>query len=192
MKKQRAFFLLAICAPLCFLAAAADTAPVPGEELKAIVQAGDLARLQALAEKDPALLQFRDDRGRTLLHGAAASGQIEMARWLIAKGAEVDARTVEMFSTPLMYAALSGQTGMVRLLIAGGAHLEARDSYQRTAFILVGRETGDADMAAILLDAGAAIDAVDRSTTTALEPCRLARLRGPDRPVTREGRRASG
>jgi ankyrin repeat protein len=168
MKRKTLGLIWSICFCSCFLAAAGS------EEIGIIIQSGDLARLQALAEKDPALLQFKDDRGRTLLHGAAAAGQVEMARWLIAKGGEVDARTLEM-STPLMAAALSGKPDMVRLLIAKGADLGARDGYQRTAFILVARETGDADMAAILLDAGADINAVDRFNDTALS---LAAWRG--------------
>ncbi|TFG77055.1 MAG: MBL fold metallo-hydrolase, partial [Chrysiogenales bacterium] len=137
------------------------------EEIKNVVQSGDLPRLQALVEKNPELLKFRDSQGRTLLHGAAAAGQLEMARWLIERGAEVDARTLQL-STPLMHAALSGKADMVRLLIDQGADLAARDSYQRTAFILVARERGDAGMAAILLDAAADINAVDRFQDTAL------------------------
>jgi len=167
MKKQRAFFLLGICVSFCFLASAAETAPSTSEEIKNIIQSGDLARLQALAEKDPARLQFKDDRGQTLLHGAAAAGQMDIARWLIERGAEVDARTVEK-STPLMYAALGGKGDMARLLIARGADLEARNSKERTALILVGRERGDVEMARLLLDAGADISAGDDSEDTAL------------------------
>jgi len=174
LKSRRAFFLLAICVSLCFLAVAAGTAPSASEEIKNVIQSGDLARLQALAAKTPGILQFKDDRGQTLLHGAADAGQLAVARWLIEQGAEVDARTAQL-STPLMYAALAGKADMVRLLIAKGADLGARDGYQRTAFILVGRETGDADMAAILLGAGADINAVDRFNDTALS---LAAWRG--------------
>ena len=151
-----------------------ETAQSAGEEIKNVIQSGDLARLQALAAKTPGLLRFKDERGRTLLHGAAAAGQMDIARWLIERGAEVDARTAQI-STPLMYAALAGKGDMARLLISKGADLGARDGYQRTAFILVGRETGDADMAAILLDAGADINAVDRFNDSALS---LAAWRG--------------
>jgi ankyrin repeat protein len=144
------------------------------QKINAISRSGDLSGLKALVDQEPALLRYQDDRGLTLLHGAAAAGRLEMARWLIEQGAEVDSRTAQM-STPLMHAALSGKTEMVRLLIAKGADLGARDGYQRTAFILVGRETGDADMAAILLGAGADINAVDRFNDTALS---LAAWRG--------------
>ncbi|MCX6555803.1 MAG: ankyrin repeat domain-containing protein [Candidatus Aminicenantes bacterium] len=145
-----------------------------GEEIKNIVLTSDLPRLQALLAKDPALLKARDTQGRTPLHLAAAAGHLEMVRWLIGRGAEVDARTLQM-STPLMHASLAGKTDTVRLLIAKGADLGARDSYQRTAFILVGRDTGDAVMAGTLLDNGADINAADRWNDTALS---LAAWRG--------------
>jgi ankyrin repeat protein/glyoxylase-like metal-dependent hydrolase (beta-lactamase superfamily II) len=144
------------------------------EETKNTALAGDLPRLQALLAKDPALVKAGDAQGRTLLHLAAAAGHLKMVRWLIAHGAEIEARTVQM-STPLMHASLSGKTDMVRLLIAKGADLGARDSFQRTAFILVARDRGDSDMARILLDAGADINAADRWNDTALS---LAAWRG--------------
>ena len=144
------------------------------EELKNIVLAGDLPRLQMLLAKDPALLKARDMQGRALLHLAAVSGHLEMVRWLIERKAEVDARTLQM-STPLMHASLAGKIDTVRLLIAKGADLNARDSYQRTAFILVARQTGDAEMGKFLLDSGADINAADRWNDTALT---LAAWRG--------------
>jgi ankyrin repeat protein len=178
MKKRSFCFLGFVCLALVLLAAAPDGAPATekanAEELIRVIRAGDLPALQALAAKNPGFLQFQDERGQTLLHGAASAGQADIARWLIEQGAKVDARTVQS-STPLMYAALAGKTDMARLLIARGADIDARDSYQRTAFVLVGRQTGDAGMAALLLGAGADINAVDRSADSALS---LAAWRG--------------
>jgi len=145
-----------------------------GEEIKNTVLAGDLPRLQTLLAKDPALLKARDTQGRSLLHLAAAMGHLEMVRWLIGHGAEIDARTAQL-STPLMHASLSGKTDIVRLLIAKGADIGARDSFRRTAFILVARDRGDTNMARILLDDGADINAADRWNDTALS---LAAWRG--------------
>jgi ankyrin repeat protein len=149
---------------------------VEAEEIKGFILSGDLPRLQALLAKDPALLKAGDTQGRTPLHLAAAAGHLEIVRWLIGRGAEIDARTAQM-STPLMHASLSGKTEIVRLLIAKGANLGARDSYQRTAFILVARDTGNTTMAGILLDAGADINAADRWNDTALS---LSAWRGFD------------
>jgi ankyrin repeat protein len=168
MKIKLFGFIIGIYLCSCLLPAALS------DEIKKTILSGDLSRLQALQAKDPALVKARDAQGRTLLHLAAAMGHLKMARWLIERGAEVDARTLQM-STPLMHASLSGKTEMVQLLIAGGADREARDSFGRTALILVARDRGDAEMARILLDAGADINAADRWNDTALS---LAAWRG--------------
>lgn len=147
--------------------------PADGTPLE-MVRSGDLPALQALAAKDPAVLAFQDGQGRSLLHGAAAFGHAEMARWLIERGSAVNAVTVER-TTPLMQAAQAGRTEVARLLIAKGASLEARNSKGRTALILVGREQGGTEMAGLLLDAGADINASDGSQDTALT---LAAWRG--------------
>jgi len=168
MKRRILGLVLGVCFCSCLLAATTV------EEIKNAVQSGDLPRLRALVEKDPALLGIKDDQGRTLLHLAAVAGHLEMVRWLIGRGVEVDARTAQM-STPLMHASLAGKTDIVRLLLARGADIGARDSYQRTVFILVARERGDTNMARILLDAGADINAADRWNDTALS---LAAWRG--------------
>jgi ankyrin repeat protein len=173
----------AICSLLWFIlvnwlvvAAAAEQPLAPGlaDEALRLVRAGDLPALQALAAKDPAVIGVRDGQGRSLLHGAAACGHLEMARWLIERGSPLNAVTVEL-ATPLMQASLAGRVEVARLLIAKGADLEARNNYGRTAIVLVGRQTGDVEMARLLLDAGAAIDAADGGHDTALA---LAAWRG--------------
>ncbi|HNX97808.1 MAG TPA: ankyrin repeat domain-containing protein, partial [Candidatus Aminicenantes bacterium] len=180
MKKNRwhRFWIL----PLLALALGTAFAQVPAagggkvteEALLEVVRSGDLPRLMALAEKDPAILAFRDRQGRSLLHGAAAYDHVELARWLIDRGIPVNAVTVEG-TTPLMQAALAGQLKLARLLIARGANLEARNGHDRTALLLVGRERGDVAMARLLLDAGADLDARSRWNETTLS---LAAWRG--------------
>ncbi|XP_063231250.1 26S proteasome non-ATPase regulatory subunit 10-like isoform X2 [Bacillus rossius redtenbacheri] len=67
-----------------------------------------------------------DHDGGTLLHGAAACGRLAMARWLVARGAHVDA--VGLYEwTPLMYAAENGHLEMVRYLVQVGANTTIRD-----------------------------------------------------------------
>lgn len=177
MKRHIVKLLIPLALALLLPAAAEEKKPAPGladGTLLELVRNGDLPALQALAEKDPAVLAFQDGQGRSLLHGAAAFGRTEMARWLIDRGNPVNAVTVEM-TTPLIQASLAGQLEVARLLIARGADIEARNRYGRTALILVGRERGDVEMAKLLLDAGAGINAADRSGDTALD---LAAWRG--------------
>lgn len=55
--------------------------------------AGDIEALVALAEMDPSLIKKVDDNGWTPLHEAVRSEQIEVLRWLIAQGLDINLRT---------------------------------------------------------------------------------------------------
>ena len=60
------------------------------------------------------------DFGWTALHYAASTGQAEMAKWLIEKGAKVNART-DRGVTPLYMAARTISASTVNVLLAAGA-----------------------------------------------------------------------
>lgn len=71
-------------------------------------------------------------KGRTLLHLAAADGNLEVAAWLIAKGTAVDAandcadRCAELGNTPLHDALNFRDDDMSALLLERGANVHAR------------------------------------------------------------------
>ena len=64
--------------------------------------------------------------GQTALHWAAYDGRIDMARQLIEKGANVNAKD-DYQATPLHFAAEVGRIDIARLLIENGADLNAED-----------------------------------------------------------------
>ena len=68
-----------------------------------------------------------DHIGWTPLHYASARGQIEIAQFLIANGATVDALSPGD-TTPLMMAVQSGNESLVKLLLDKGADLKLRNS----------------------------------------------------------------
>lgn len=74
----------------------------------------------------------RDEQGNTPLMVAAAYGQTEKVRQLIAAGAWVNARG-RIGNTALIYAAQEGHTEIVRLLVAAGADVEAANDFGSTA-----------------------------------------------------------
>ena len=82
------------------------------------------------------------------IHAATASRQLGIARMLIARGEDVNARQVNGF-VPLHNAAQNGQIEMIELLIANGADANARADDGKTplAFAL---EEDHLDAAAIL------------------------------------------
>ncbi|CAN7581105.1 hypothetical protein LJR175_004250 [Variovorax sp. LjRoot175] len=53
---------------------------------------GDMGLVTALLDADPLLVNARDQYGFTPLHGVVGEDNIEMARCLISRGAEVGGR----------------------------------------------------------------------------------------------------
>jgi ankyrin repeat protein len=74
-------------------------------------------RLRELVERDPSLVHARGGDGKTPLHYATT---VEMARYLVDHGADVNARDVDHESTPAQYL-VRDAPDVVRYLIARGA-----------------------------------------------------------------------
>ena len=99
---------------------------------------GDAAAVEQFVTADPALLHARRPAGpgvpptsvgTTLLHIAAWHGKNEIARFLIARGADVNARgAYTAGGSPLHAAAAGGHHEMVEILVAAGANVAARDA----------------------------------------------------------------
>ena len=68
----------------------------------------------------------------TPLHSAGIYNQVDIAKLLIAEGADVNAKTEEEL-TPLMFAAFGGSIELVELLIGEGADVNAMSASRETA-----------------------------------------------------------
>jgi ankyrin repeat protein len=88
----------------------------------------------ALALKFGADKDAYADDGATPLFHAAASGNTEAVRRLIAKGADVNHKHRDNGMTPLMAAAGAGHDEIVDALLAAGADINLRDNDQLTAY----------------------------------------------------------
>lgn len=122
------------------------------EEIFKAAAEGDLAKVQALIEKNPELVKARDEEASTPLHGAAAAGHIEIVEYLLSKGADIDARN-NANQNPLLYAAYNGRAPVVRLLLDKGADFKQPDRYGRTILHYPVRE-GHRDVVEILMKNG--------------------------------------
>lgn len=123
-----------------------------------------------------AVAQSARDRGKTaLMFAAERNPDPEVSRFLIEKGAEVDARD-EDGRTSLMWAVSHGSPEVVALLIQRGADVNAKDHYGGSplrgwayAGEKVYTRTGDSvKKLSLLADNGAKIDVRDREGRTPL------------------------
>jgi ankyrin repeat protein len=95
---------------------------------------GDGERLRELIEADRSLARTTSDDGFTALHYAAYFGTADVARLLIAAGADVAApATNAMKVQPLHSAAASRSTDTSRLLLGAGAPPDAQQTGGYTA-----------------------------------------------------------
>src|SRR3984885_16048593 len=149
------------------------------KELFEAIRAGDLSRVKALVEADPALAIFAasiqgdtagieellaanrslvskmSEDGWTPLHLAAFFGKQDAARALLNKGAPVNARSTNaMQNMPLHAAAAGKHTEIARLLIEHGASVDARQHGGWTP-MHAAAQNGDIPLAKTLGDAGA-------------------------------------
>lgn len=82
----------------------------------------------------------RDVFSQTPLHYAATTGNIEVARVLVAHGADVNATNKSYLTRPLHLAALNGHTAMAKLLIDNGADINAQDAFGAPINMAAGRD----------------------------------------------------
>jgi ankyrin repeat protein len=84
------------------------------------VRAGDVTAVMAHLRKAPRLLGLKDKAGQTPLHWAAEYGQVDMVRFLLARGLGVNARN-RWGCTPLCLAAKFGRPEVAKVLVNNGA-----------------------------------------------------------------------
>ncbi len=141
--------------------------------LALMIGRGDAAMLGYVREKllsDPALAQERYS-GRTLLHGAAAAGNLAAVGLLLRLGAEPGA-TDAGGHTPLYCVAneckVRGGANVVRALVQAGASVDACDGVKHCTALHMAARRGNVEVAEALLDCGAGIEARDSLGDTPL------------------------
>ncbi|MGZ4131615.1 MAG: ankyrin repeat domain-containing protein [Actinomycetota bacterium] len=133
---------------------------------------GELDRLTALLEADPALATAVSGDGFTALHFAAFFAQPGAARLLLARGAAPDAHgSGWMTGTALHSAATSGSVDVAGMLLEAGADPNARQSHGWTP-LHSAAPNGNAALTALLLASGADPAAVNDDGTSVLELAR--------------------
>jgi len=96
--------------------------------------AGDIDGANQLFEfKGKDIIQETDKELRTPLHWAILTDNIEMAIWLLQKGANVNAGDIYS-TTPLHIAAAHGNTDACQLLKNNGADMNAETVFEETPY----------------------------------------------------------
>jgi len=96
--------------------------PLLSQDIHELSKKGDLVQIKALLEKEPELVNKKDDLDWSPLHHASFQGHIEVVEFLIKSGAETN--TLDNFGyTPLHRAALRGHIEVTKILIDAGADL---------------------------------------------------------------------
>ncbi|KAJ3278534.1 Ankyrin repeat domain-containing protein 39 [Borealophlyctis nickersoniae] len=96
---------------------------------------GDLERVRALLKKSN--VDDRDTVGYTALHYASRQGHQDVCKALMDAGADPNARTKGLQTTPLHRAALADHVAIISMLLKNRADPTLRDSDGRTALDLV-------------------------------------------------------
>jgi ankyrin repeat protein len=129
---------------------------------------GDLAKVQALLKDNANLVSSRNENGVTPLLLALQEGHMEVAKLLLAKGAEINAKdSDDDDKTPLHWAAQHDHIDVAKLLLANHADVNAKDVGGYTP-LLWAAQKNYLDMAGLLLAGGAEVNAKANDGMTAL------------------------
>jgi len=113
---------------LLTLAVLAAGAQAFGDPIHDAARTGDLAKVKSLVQAQPNLVASKDEQfGQTPLHVAAFNDHKDVAAFLIANKADVNAKA-KNGSTPLHLAAAKGNKDVVELLLASNAEANALDN----------------------------------------------------------------
>jgi ankyrin repeat protein len=139
------------------------------QSLRDAAIAGDMENVMALLKEHPDLIFGRDHAwyGWTPLHLAAAYGHKDMAEFLLAQRADVNARD-QRGGTPLLYAADRGYKQVAEVLLANKANVNARDDYDRFTPLHLAANNSREDVVELLLANKAEVNARDRCGVTPL------------------------
>ncbi|XP_038064294.1 transient receptor potential cation channel subfamily A member 1-like isoform X2 [Patiria miniata] len=122
------------------------------------------ASQQGLKSQD--LLMDTDNEMKTVLHIAVSNGYLELARFLVDSGADVNAQN-ELGQTPLHLTAVVGNTDMAELLLDFGASIKKGDNDLMTPLHRAAMYNR-LSMVQLLLDKGANINAREKDDFTPL------------------------
>ncbi|MFP6855173.1 MAG: ankyrin repeat domain-containing protein, partial [Opitutales bacterium] len=137
-----------------------------GSELYTAIDRDDFDAFKIAMESAAAHL-LDPESYATPLHFAARKGHVDMVRYILEKGIDVDARD-SSGRTPLYAACWSGQPNVVQALLEQNASVDVANANGATP-VMVASRIGHAEIVEILLNAGAKLNATDQHGQGLLE-----------------------
>jgi len=137
---------------------------INAQEIFDAVKNNDLSKVRALVEKDASLVYVKDEAGNAPLHHAAMIGSVEIAEFLLLKGADINIQNLRL-NTPLHEALNAQKTEIAKFLIAKGADIHKENLEKQTALNRAANRSL-IDIGEILIAKGAIIDTRDRYQRT--------------------------
>lgn len=148
------------------------------------LRANDLDKIKQWVDQEPGLVHIKTTwdasvqgyywpLGVTPLFWAATTGNVELATFLLARGADVNAAD-HVGATPLHHAIRMGQPEITRLLLEHGANVNARSNIGQTPLHLAVLRDNQ-EVAGLLLTNGAEVMALDHHNYT---PMHWAMMKG--------------
>lgn len=153
------FAALALCAVFVLVGCERKNFNDNGADIEAMANAlvqaakeNDAEETRRLIEEDVDVNAI-DDKGKTALMFATEKNSVDVAKILIAAGANINAKENEYGETALMYAAAQNALDVAKLLIEAGTNINAKNYGGKTALMLA-EENDAADVIELLKVAG--------------------------------------
>jgi ankyrin repeat protein len=143
--------------------------------LNEAIQKGDFKSVKSIIEKDSNSINIQNDEGETPLHRAILMGNLEIAKYLVSNGANINAITIDG-NSPLHYAVYKSLAlswpyysfAIVEFLVSNGADINAQNKHNKRTPLHLAIFTGNIEVIKYLIEQGAKINARDRVDLTPL------------------------
>jgi glyoxylase-like metal-dependent hydrolase (beta-lactamase superfamily II) len=140
------------------------TIPALAQDINQAATQGDLEQVKAWVEKDPQLVNFKDENGRTALHWASRGVHLDVLKYLVENSANVNA-TDNDGVTALHSLSYRDHTEAMEILIQQGANVEFKEINGLTPLMYAAYGGQDA-AAATLFKYGAKANVKDQTGLT--------------------------
>lgn len=159
MKSMKSLFIIAVLLNIA--------GTIHCQEIFDAINHKDLAKVRELIDQDENQAGLTNPQGNTPLHVALLSGNDEISRFLIARGADIGKQNA-VGNTPLHIAAQYNRKEIAELLISRGADLESKTLSGLTPLNLLTLMTDHYEMAKLLIEKGADVNTMAKNGNSPL------------------------